>query len=172
MIDLKAVLKERDVSIRECSLVYDIPYATLYDIVSGRADINECKFSTVKKIADFVGIPPEFLDFGNEDFFLFRSNLHHTLKREHALDVRQDIIRKKIIPAYLLNDQDVKAVYCLALVDYIEKKYNLKPSKYLIRYSGFSLSKPFYFGDVEKQKTYIPEFKARNIMEGNLYDAV
>ena len=174
MVNLCKVLEERQVSIRECSLLYGIPYATLYAIVNKKANINDCKYSTVKKIADFIGISTDYIDFGNEDFYIFRSNFHHRLKRESEESVRQDILQRNLIKAYLINEQPVKALYMLAFVEYVENKHHLAPADSIKEYMSYTLSAPLYFGDTEKQieMEYIPEFKRRNIMEGNLYDAV
>ena len=116
MINMKKILKEKNMSIKECAEFYDIPYATLYAIVNQTASLDDCKFSTIKKLSKITGIPAEYLSMETSDFYTFRSNLHHSLKREGALNLRNQILIKKMIDAYIDDDQYGKGVYFIALV--------------------------------------------------------
>lgn len=48
-------LKIRNKSINQCSKETGIPYGALYPIVKGKVNLENCKYSTLKKLAEYLG---------------------------------------------------------------------------------------------------------------------
>lgn len=172
---LKQYLKEKNISIRQMSIMTNIPYTTLNDIVNNRVFIEDCQYKTLKKIADFVNLSIDDLVYQKEDFQTFRNKLHHRIKVSDELDLLVEVLEHKEIDYYYFHDDLLKAFYMLSLADYISRKNNLP---LCIDYSELrrkKLKEPYYVGDMVEwrdDKNCIEEFLAHNIYEGDLYDAV
>ena len=90
-------LKKRNISIRTCSIESGIPYATLYPIIKEQVDIETCTYSTVARLAGYLGYRPDEIVYKKEDFQTFRNNLHHKIKNGE-MEVILEIIE---------NDEDL-----------------------------------------------------------------
>ena len=172
MINLKKLLKARNMSIKECSDFYGIPYATLHAIVNNKTNIEDCKLSTMKKVAKFAGVSIEQLDIDKPNFYVFRSNLHHEIKRKGLLEVYNRICIMHLVDAYIKNDYYVEGLYLMSLAEYIENKNKLPHNEDLNDYRNLTLEDELILSDNNDSCIIIEEFKKRNIMEGNLLDAV
>ena len=122
MVNIKKVLEEKNLSINICAKMHKIPYASLYGLVHKTADISNCSYETAKTVAQIVGIPMEYLNIPDIPFQEFRSNLHHALKRDGELKIRQDIVSWNLVEAYRINEQEIKSLYLLRLLEYIESQ--------------------------------------------------
>ncbi len=168
-------LKKRKINIRSCSIQSNIPYATLYPIIKGQIDIGSCSYSTVAKLARFLGYRPDEIVYEKEDFQTFRNNLHHLIKR-NELECILEIIESDDVSTYMRHEDYLKAFYLVATVDYISRKNDIPLCD---KYSGvrnIRLEQPYYAGDSslysQNKREYINEFLRFNIYEGDLYDAV
>lgn len=174
MIDYKKLLKEKNMSMKECSEFFDIPYATLYSIANNELDIKDCSYSIAKKISRFVGIPMEYLDMERTPFITFRSNLHHDIKKYGIIETARFTSMNNLVKAYMLDEQYIKGLYLVSLIEHVENTFDIYIDAKIEKYKNLKLKEPFHFGnncDLDKRK-YIKEFSDHNIMEGNLYDAV
>ena len=172
MIDFKRLLKERDISILTLSKILNISYASLYDIINQNVKIEDCKFLTVQKIAAFFRIDLNHIYLQEESFQNFRNNLHHEIIHNELL-LYKSVIHNNSIEKYLLHSEIEKAVYLMALIEYIEHKYKMEMSETTKQYKKYALKNPLIIqSDIFNDDKYIPEFKERNIMEGDLYDAL
>ena len=70
-MNIKQELKLRNISINECATKTGIPYGALYPIVNGNVKLENCKYSTLKKLCDFLccNIDDLFTDFENFSVF-------------------------------------------------------------------------------------------------------
>ncbi len=168
-------LKKRNTNIRACSIQSNIPYATLYPIVKGQVDIGSCSYSTVAKLARFLGYRPDEIVYEKEDFQTFRNNLHHHIK-SNELECILEIIEDDEVDRYLLHEDYLKALYLVATVDYISRKNGIPLCDKYNNLRSLRLEKPYYIGDSSligtNSKNCIDEFLRYNIYEGDLYDAV
>ena len=171
MINLKKILKEKNMSIKECSDFYKIPYATLYAIVNNQADIEECRLSTLRKLARFAGVSIEQLDIKPSNFYVFRSNIQHEIKRSGMLSMYSRICVMRMVDAYIKNDLYAEGLYLMSLAEYIENENDLPPNNELNAYRDLSLEDELILGE-SNGSGIIEEFRKRNIMEGSLLDAV
>lgn len=53
-MNLLQELNLRNVSINECSKKTGIPYGALYPIVNGNVKLENCKYSTLAKLSNFL----------------------------------------------------------------------------------------------------------------------
>ena len=168
-------LKERNMSIRECSLRSGIPYATLYPIIKGQIDIGTCSYYTVAKLARVLGYRPDEIVNEKEDFQTFRNNLHHEIKR-NELALILEIVENDEVSRYLRHEEYLKALYMVGVVDYISKKHGISLCDKYDDVRKMKLEKAYYIGDAvldpPKKEDCIEEFLKYNIYEGDLYDAV
>ena len=168
-------LKKRKTNIRACSIQSGIPYATLYPIIKGQVDIRTSSYSTVAKLARFLGYRPDEIVYEKEDFQTFRNNLHHRIK-SNELQCILEIIESDDVSTYMRHEDYLKALYLVATVDYISRKNDIPLCD---KYSGvrrIRLEQPYYVGDSSlfswEKRECIDEFLRFNIIEGDLYDAV
>ena len=172
MIDFKQMLKEKDISILTASKIMNIPYASLYAIVNGNVCLEDCKFSTIIKLSAFFDIQLNDLILPNENFETFRNELHHALVKSDTC-CYESLKDGELVERYFLHKEYTRALYLIALMDYLERKYNMSRSDVVNKYYNLKLSKPFDIrSSLCKTSDFIPEFYARNIYEGELYDSV
>lgn len=76
-IMLKELLEEKNISIYRLAKDINEPYSTMNDIVNGKVDIDDCKFSVVKKIAQYLQISlDELSSIGNNSFIVNAKDLN------------------------------------------------------------------------------------------------
>lgn len=174
MINFKKLLQERNVSILTLSNVLNISYASLHAIINQDVKIEDCKFSTVQKLSVFFRIDLNDMYLEPETFQTFRNNLHHQIK-DRELEWYNNMMQHDLIHKYLLHEENEKAVYLMALLQYVERKYYLEPSALTNQYKNYALMHPFKIKSIvfeNDSEHYIKEFEERNILEGDLYDAI
>ena len=168
-------LKKRNINIRACSIQSDIPYATLYPILKGQVDIGTCSYATVAKLARFLGYRPDEIVYENEDFQIFRNNLHHRIK-QNELELILETIEGDDVSLYLRHEDYLKALYLVATVDYLSRKNDIPLCDKFNDVRKIKLDRPYYVGDSamlsSAKDKCIDEFLKFNIYEGDLYDAV
>ncbi len=168
-------LKDKKVNIRACSIQCGIPYATLYPIIKGQVDISTCSYSTVAKLARFLGYRPDEIVYEKEDFQTFRNNLHHRIK-ENELELLLDIIEGNDVATYMRHEDYLKALYLVATADYLSKKNEIPLCDKYNEIRETKLEQPYFVGDSSlfshSANNCITEFLHYNIYEGDLYDAV
>ncbi len=174
-MDIKQYLRENHISIRKMSIITSIPYTTLSEIVNGKVRMEDCQYKTLKPIADFCNISIDRLVYTKEPFQIFRNNLHHDLKRYGDIALAIMLLKNKTTDYYYQNDDILKAMYVLSLVDHILKKHDLPLCSDYDFLRSHKLKEPYYVGDhsdFSAPGTFIPEFAEHNIFEGDLYDAI
>ena len=168
-------LRDRNMNIRECSILSGIPYATLYPIIKGQVDIGTCSYYTVAKLARILGYRPDEIVYEREDFQTFRNNLHHEIKRDE-LALILEIVESDEVARYLRHEEYLKALYMVGIVDYISKKHDIPLCDKYNEVRKMKLEKAYYVGDAgllqRPKEECIEEFLKYNIYEGDLYDAV
>ena len=83
-------MESKNISRYRLSKNSDIPYTTLTDILSGKADLNKCRAETVYKLAKVLGVSMEELlepcFVKRTSFEPFKSNVCHKLKELGDID--------------------------------------------------------------------------------------
>ena len=167
-----------------------IPYTTINDICSGKADIKKCSVDNVYRIAKALGVTveellePYYID--RPDFELFKSNTCHKLKEIGDIDFVIDTLESRIIISYMDRKWYPEAMYLLAMLDYVSRENNIPLCDEYDDLRCCRLEKPVYPASVravaaasmsdtavkKAEETAIPEFIRFNIIESEVRDVV
>lgn len=182
------LLKNKKMSVYECSKISGIPYTTLLEIVNGKTSINKCSFETVYKLALTFNTPMETFyercDFNS--FELFKSEIKHRIKEQTDFGFLTNIyLNNDEIRKYWNESETEKALYLLATVDYLSRYHGLPLAKKYDDIRKYKLKEPLLPADLFLMQAIsknseeiakainesIPEFKQFNIVEGDLRNA-
>lgn len=167
-----------------------VPYTTVNDICSKRAQLEKCSAETIYRLAKTLDISMEALLEPCFDkrisFDLFKSNVCHRLKTLGDIDFIIDALEKDDILAYYKKEWYAESFYLLAMLDYISRlndvplcdRYNeLRKCKLMqpIFPSGV-LAEAAVHGDaaykVRALNAAIPEFAKYNIVESEVRNVI
>lgn len=84
---LKDYLRENGIKIYYLAKQIGIPRSTLKDIVNGKTNLRECRYSTLTKLASFLEIPVDVLV--EEDGIVFYPYIEEGKRRQIAINNRQ-----------------------------------------------------------------------------------
>ncbi len=103
-----------------------IPYMTINDICSGKANLADCNAKTIYKLSKELGVSmEELLDPYMQPrpaFELFKSNVCHKLKTLGDIQFLIDTIESEDIITYYNRSWYPECLYLLAMVDYISRE--------------------------------------------------
>lgn len=184
---LKQTLINKKISTYTLAKNTKIPYSTICDLVNGRTNIQNISLKYGLAIANYLNMEPEDLltltTVELIDFRYFRNNLLHDLKRTDPKVFVNRLISRKEIDFCVKNNGLDRALYLLALIDYLCRQYqiDINPNRYSALRKE-KLDKPLYPGsdliqfetieEAEKQLgiTVLPEFRAFNIIEEDVWN--
>ena len=183
----KQLLENKKITSYRLAKETGIPYATISDIVNSKTNVKNISLKHALAIADYLQIDIRFLASlegpSFVDFRYFRNNLLHDLKRNKPKAFVKRVYASKEIDYYFKNKGVDRALYLLALVDYLSRINKIRPN--CNRYNDLrkiKLEKPLFVGgnsvsfatidDAEKKLglIIIPEFKRHNIIEGDVFN--
>lgn len=191
-MELSALLKQRNMSVYQCSRESKVPYTTLLDLVKGKTRIEKCAAETVYKIAKTLGIEMEELLQGHMEgdiavpyrskFETFKSNVCHLVKDKGDIDFIIDTLKSDKIRDYWNREWYPESFYLLAMVDYLSKENGLPLCREYDDIRNRTLSEPLYPRDIlvmakldasldmreQSRKEAIPEFMRFNIVESEI----
>ena len=186
-MNFRDLLIEKNMSGYYLSKLTKIPYTTICDLMNGKTNVKNISLKHAISIADCLDVDVRFLaglDNPNFiDFRYFRNEYLNDLKREGFEEFVAKIIKSKVIDYYYKNDGKDRALYLLALIDYLARVNNQPIHKE--RYNQLrkqKLAEPLFVGsDLIKFKSVeeaerelkieiIPEFKNMNIIEEDVFD--
>lgn len=180
---VERMLKEKNMSIYQCSKSSGIPYTTLSEIVRGKTSIAKCSAEVVYKLSQVLNVSMETLIQDTLeprlDFEIFKSNICHLVKSDNEINFIVTTLKSDQIRKYWNKKWYAEAFYILGMIDYLSRineiplctKYNDIRSQSLkdILYPRDVLmaAKLHPSLDVRKQciKEAIPEFLRFNIIE-------
>lgn len=184
------ILHEKSFSKYRLSKLSGVPYTTINDICSGKADIRKCNVDTVYKIATVLGVTVEELlepyYVARPDFDLYKSNICHRLKDMGDIDFLIDVLESKTIFEYYDRKWYPEAMYLLAMIDYLSKQNNLPVASEYDDLRKCRLSRPVFPASViaesaasknnkakeEAIRNAIPEFMNYNIVESEVRNVI
>lgn len=187
---LNDLIQEKSLTKYRLSKLSNVPYTTINDICSEKADIRKCTVDTVYKIAEALGITIEELlepyYTPRPDFEIFKSQVCHQLKEKGDVDFLIDLMEGNYITEYYKKKWYPEALYLLAMMDYISKENNIPICRDYDKMRKCKLPKPVYPASViamcevmkdEKPKeqalrSAIPEFLNYNIIEGEVRNVI
>ena len=102
-----------------------IPYTTINDICSGKAQIEKCSAETIYRISKELGVSMESIIEPcletRVDFELFKSNTCHALKEKGDIKFVIEILEEDPIRKYYKKKWYPECLYLLAMLDYISR---------------------------------------------------
>lgn len=180
---INEIMKKRNISKYRLSKNSGIPYTTLTDIISGKAQLEKCSAETVYKLSKELNITMEELlspYFEKRcNFELFKSNVCHHLKELGDIDFMIDTLESNKIREYYNRRWYPESFYLLAMLDYISRINKVPLCEEYSDLRGQSLQDVLYPSSIiaaavmadnenAKQKAKadaIPEFMRFNIVE-------
>ena len=106
----------------------------------------------------------------DKNFYLFRSNIHHQIKKDAFLFILETL-SKKDIDIYFQNKMYLECFYLLACIDTLCDNLNIELCSDFNKYRTLQLESPVYLGELKENQEYLPHFKRYNIYEVTIYDA-
>ena len=106
-----------------------VPYTTINDICSGKADMKKCSVDTVYRIAAALEVTmeelvePYYED--RPDFESFKSSICHRLKEMGDIDFVIDILETDLITSYYEKKWYPETMYLLAMLDYVSRENDI-----------------------------------------------
>ena len=167
-----------------------IPYTTVNDICSGRAQLDKCSADTVYKLSKELDVSMEallescFVRRGS--FELFKSNVCHRLKELGDLNFIIETLEKDDIRKYYERKWYPESLYLLAMLDYVSRVNNVPLCNRYADLRRCKLSETVFPASVlataavsknERVKDQscheaIPEFMRFNIVESEVRDVI
>lgn len=185
-MDINHIIEDRHLSKYRLAKNSGIPYMTINDICSGKANLADCNARTIYKLSKELGISmEEMLEpylLPRPAFELFKSNVCHRLKELGDIDFLIETIESKDIVTYYQRSWYPECLYLLAMVDYISRENDVPLCEEYNEYRKQKLTHILYPASVltaaavmenEEIKTNafknaIPEFKRFNIVESEV----
>ena len=183
---LNQIMESKNISRYRLSKNSDIPYTTLTDILSGKAELKKCSAETVYKLSKVLDVSMEELlepcFVKRTSFELFKSNVCHKLKELGDIDFIIDTLESNEILDYYNRQWYAECFYLLAMLDYVSRVNDVP---YCEEYSDLrkhKLSETLYPASViaattvskdnkiksKALKDAIPEFLRFNIIESEV----
>lgn len=126
---IQNLMKKQNLSKYRLSKNSGIPYTTLTDIYSGKAQLEKCSAETIYKLAKELGVSMESLlapCFEKRcSFELFKSNVCHRLKELGDVDFIIDTLEKNDIRRYYDKQWYPESFYLLAMLDYVSRENDI-----------------------------------------------
>ena len=123
------IIQTRNISKYRLSKNSGVPYTTLTDIISGKAQLEKCSAETVYKLAKELHISMEellspYLE-KRCSFELFKSNVCHQLKDLGDIGFIINTLEKNEIREYYKRKWYPESFYLLAMLDYVSRINNV-----------------------------------------------
>jgi transcriptional regulator with XRE-family HTH domain len=123
---LEEIMNQRNFTKYRLSKISNVPYTTISDICSGKAQFQKCSAETVYKIASALGVSMESLltPYLSErcSFELFKSNICHKVKTMGDTEFIIETLERDDIRRYFNLQWYAESLYLLAMLDYISKE--------------------------------------------------
>ena len=167
-----------------------IPYATLNDIVNGKARLEKCAAETIYKLAKVLDtsmeelLEPYLIE--RCDFELFKSNVCHSVKVLGDVEFIIDTLEKNTIREFYDRQWYRESFYLLAMLDYISRVNNVPKCIDYNDIRSRKLQEPLYPKSIialasvsdqeaikeQARREAIPEFMQFNIVESEVRNVI
>lgn len=187
---IKKLMEMKNISQYRLSKNCNIPYTTINDICSGKAQIEKCSAITIYRIAKELGVSMESLiepyveERGN--FEIFKSNVCHKLKELGDIDFVIELLENDSIGKYYRKEWYPECLYLLAMLDYISGENQIPYCSQYDELRRIKLKEPLFPASVlvvakvtrdesikmQSIKEAIPEFIRFNIVESEVRNVI
>ena len=190
MMTIREKLKDKNMSVYRLAKASELPYATVNDICSGKAQLEKCSAETIYKIAKALDVPMEELlapcFLKRSSFENFKSNICHRVKELGDIDFLIETLESHDIRTYYERKWYPESLYLLAMLDYISRENDVPLVSEYDDIRRCRLEKPVYPARLravsaaarsdaalkEAEKTAIPEFMRFNIIESEVRNVI
>ena len=184
------LMNEKKITKYRLSKDSGVPYTTVNDICSDKAQLEKCSAETVYRISKTLGVTMESLIepcFDKRcDFELFKSNTCHRLKELGDIPFMIDLLEKDEIRKAYQKGWYRESLYLLALLDYVSRENHvplctqyeylrkLKLQNTLFPAGVIAMSKVTNNPQIKERsiKEAIPEFMRFNIVESEARNVI
>lgn len=187
---IKELMEQKNISKYRLSKDSGVPYSTLSDILSGKTSLEKCSAETVYKLSKALEVSMEELIEPYMEkrisFDLFKSNVCHRVKRMGDIDFIIDILENGTIWEYYNKKMYPESLYLLGMLDYLSRVNGIPQCTDFETLRTKRFDRPIWpsgvlikadtLGDQKiLEETYensIPEFRAFNIIEGDIRNVI
>lgn len=184
------LMTQKNISIYRLSKNSGVPYTTVNDICSGKAQLEKCSAETIYKLAKELNVSMETLlepCFNKRsNFELFKSNVCHKVKEQGDIGFIIETLENDEIRSYYDRKWYRECFYLLAMLDYLSRlndvplctNYNdirqckleetVYPSGILVMCAASNNQK----AKEQALRDAIPEFLHFNIIESEVHSVV
>ena len=189
-MEINARMQDKNMTPYRLAKESGVPYATVHDICSGKAQLEKCAAETVYRIAKALGVSVESILeprlAERIDFELFKSRVCHRLKERGDLDFITELLEKDEIRSYYERKWYPESLYLLAMLDYLSRENGVSlctryddlrglKLKTLLFPAGVQIAARVAKNDEAKRRSLreaIPEFLRFNIVESEVRNVV
>ena len=184
------LMTQKNYSIYRLSKNSGVPYTTVNDICSGKAQLEKCSAETIYKLAKELGVSMETLlepcFSKRSNFELFKSQVCHRVKELGDIDFLIETLESDEIRSHYNKGWYRESFYLLAMLDYLSRLNNIPRCTNYDDIRGCRLEEPLYpagilvmcaasGNDLAKEQAMqdaIPEFLHFNILESEVRGVV
>jgi plasmid maintenance system antidote protein VapI len=195
-LDIDKILKERNITKYRLSKDSGIPYTTINDICSGKAQLEKCSAETVYRISRQLHITmEEFIETSMNDaigmehrtsFETFKSNVCHRVMDIKDINFIIETLESDIIRKYFNKKWYAESLYLLAMIDYLSRENNIPLCTNYNDLRACKLTSPIFPASIvvasaaakndrlknESIQNAIPEFIRFNIVESEVRSVI
>ena len=183
-------LKEKKMTVYRLAKTSELPYATVNDICSNKAQLGKCSAETVYKIARALDVSMEELlapcFLKRSSFENYKSTICHRLKELGDVSFIIDTLESHDIRTFYDRGWYPESLYLLAMLDYISRENDIPLASEYDDLRSCRLEKPVFPASLramtaatgeddllkDAMKTAIPEFFRFNIIENDVRNVV
>ena len=186
---IQTLMQKKNMTKYRLSKSSGIPYTTLTDICSGKAQLEKCSAETIYKLSKELGVSMETLltpCFEKRcSFDLFKSNVCHRLKELGDVEFIIDTLEKDDIRRYYDRQWYPESFYLLAMLDYVSRENEIPVCAEYSDLRSQKLRDPIYPSSIlavaavsdasameESHRHAIPEFLRFNIIENEVRNVI
>ena len=184
------LMMQKKYSIYRLSKNSGVPYTTVNDICSGKAQLEKCSGETIYKLAKELGVSMETLlepcINKRSAFELFKSQICHRVKELGDIGFMIETLEKDEIRSYYNRGWYRESFYLLAMLDYLSRLNDIPLCTNYDDIRSCKLEEPLYpsgvlvmcaaaKNDLAKEQAMqdaIPEFLHFNILESEVRGVV
>ncbi len=145
---INELMQKKNITKYRLSKNSGIPYTTISDICSGKAQVEKCSAETIYKISKELDVTMETLlepyIAKRCDFELYKSNICHRVKELGDIDFIIETIESNTIRKYYEREWFPESLYLLAMLDYISRVNNIPLCSEYNDLRCCKLSEPIY----------------------------
>lgn len=187
---INELMEEKNITKYRLAKDSGIPYTTINDICSGKAQVERCSAETIYRISKELGVSMESLIEpcleNRIDFELFKSNTCHSLKEKGDIRFLIELLEDDSIRRYYRKKWYPECFYLLAMLDYVSRINEIPACTQYNDLRNMKMKETIYPSSVlmasritrndalleEATREAIPEFLRFNLVESEVRNVI